>query len=64
MSTGKEFPRTDKMAKVMQSDIKSLKRWIDDNPEYLLVLVSDHGVDEYGVAGYRFRALLRPILTN
>ena len=44
----------------MQGDIKSLKRWIDANPEYLLVLVSDHGVDEYGIAGYRW--VLKKIL--
>jgi len=50
---GMDFPRTDKMAKVMQSDLKQVKRWIDANPEYLLILLSDHGVDEYGIGGYR-----------
>ena len=28
-----------------------MKDWIDKNDEYLLVLVSDHGVDEYVVDG-------------
>eukprot|EP01114_Cavostelium_apophysatum_P005081 TRINITY_DN1568_c0_g1_i1.p1 TRINITY_DN1568_c0_g1~~TRINITY_DN1568_c0_g1_i1.p1 ORF type:complete len:876 (-),score=228.98 TRINITY_DN1568_c0_g1_i1:1299-3926(-) len=50
---GKDFPRTDKMARTMQTDMKSIKGWIDQNPEYLLVLLSDHGVDEYGIGGYR-----------
>jgi len=50
---GTAFPRTDKMARTMQSDFKQLKKWIDDNPEYLLILLSDHGVDQFGVEGYR-----------
>ena len=48
---GKEFPRTDRMAKTIQADFKSLKSWIDLNPDYLLILLADHGVDEFGIGG-------------
>lgn len=34
-----------------------LKEWIDNNQEYLLILVSDHGVDQYGIEGYRMHGL-------
>jgi len=50
---GKKFPYTDMMADTLQSDFKKLREWVDANPEYLLVLLSDHGVDEYGLAGYK-----------
>eukprot|EP01119_Soliformovum_irregulare_P000182 TRINITY_DN10130_c0_g1_i1.p1 TRINITY_DN10130_c0_g1~~TRINITY_DN10130_c0_g1_i1.p1 ORF type:complete len:864 (+),score=206.95 TRINITY_DN10130_c0_g1_i1:55-2646(+) len=50
---GTSWPRTDSMARVISSDMKNLKNWIDKNPEYLFILISDHGVDEYGVGGYR-----------
>jgi hypothetical protein len=48
-----DFPFTDRMARIMNTDFKSLKALIDDNPEYLLILLSDHGVDEFGAEGYR-----------
>ena len=32
-------------AKVACNDLKTLRRFIDENPEYLLILSSDHGVD-------------------
>jgi len=51
--SGVSFPRTDRMAKIMQADFKQVKQWIDKNPDYLLILLSDHGVDQYGVDGYR-----------
>jgi hypothetical protein len=44
----------DKMARVLNTDMKNMKSWIDSNPEYVLLLVSDHGVDEYGMAGIIF----------
>lgn len=31
-AAGTEFPRTDRMAKLMNSDFKGLKDWIDKNP--------------------------------
>jgi hypothetical protein len=31
-AAGTEFPRTDRMAKIMNSDFKGLKDWIDKNP--------------------------------
>jgi len=40
------------MARVLNTDMKSLKNWIDGNPDYVLILLSDHGVDEFGMAGY------------
>lgn len=48
-----EFPKTERMSKVLTGDLKKLKEWIDRNPDYLLILLSDHGVDEYGIAGYK-----------
>lgn len=39
------------MARVLNTDMKSMKSWIDNHPEYVLILLSDHGVDEYGMAG-------------
>ena len=48
---GENFPHTDNMARILNTDMKSLKNWIDQNPRYVLLLVSDHGVDEYGLAG-------------
>lgn len=55
--SGTAFPRTDKMARVMNTDMKGIKDWIDKNDDYLLLFISDHGVDEYGVAGYRMHGL-------
>ena len=43
------------MARQMNVDIKELKSFIDRNPEYVLVLLSDHGVDEFGAEGENFR---------
>jgi hypothetical protein len=51
--SGTSFPRTDEMAVQMQSDMATIKTWIDANPEFLLVLASDHGVDEFDYAGYK-----------
>jgi hypothetical protein len=48
---GENFPNTDKMARVLNTDMKSLKSWIDANQDYVLLLVSDHGVDEYTMTG-------------
>jgi hypothetical protein len=39
------------MARTMNTDFKAIKEYIDNNPEYLLVLLSDHGVDEFGAEG-------------
>jgi hypothetical protein len=41
------------MAEVLNNDMKKLKEWIDSNRDYVLILISDHGVDSYGVAGYQ-----------
>jgi hypothetical protein len=55
--SGKAFPHTDTMAARMVADLKTVKSFVDRNPEYLLVLISDHGVDEFDYAGYRMHGL-------
>eukprot|EP01119_Soliformovum_irregulare_P011628 TRINITY_DN2936_c0_g1_i2.p1 TRINITY_DN2936_c0_g1~~TRINITY_DN2936_c0_g1_i2.p1 ORF type:complete len:869 (-),score=182.80 TRINITY_DN2936_c0_g1_i2:122-2692(-) len=54
---GEEFPRSERMAKTMNTDMKNMRDWIDNNPDYLLILLSDHGVDEYGPQGYRMHGI-------
>src|SRR3989338_7502555 len=40
-------------ARTLNRDLISLKDFVDSHPEYLLVLLSDHGVDSFGPDGYR-----------
>ncbi|KAG9395235.1 hypothetical protein J8273_0455 [Carpediemonas membranifera] len=44
------YPRWDRrtvhMGKLSMDDHNLLKAWVDEHPEYLLVISSDHGVDE------------------
>jgi hypothetical protein len=36
------------LAKELEDQLKRLKSWIDNNPDYLLIMCSDHGVDGPG----------------
>ena len=42
----------DEHAVMLAEDIKPIKHFIDRNPEYLLILSSDHGVDALTPGGY------------
>eukprot|EP01103_Thecamoeba_quadrilineata_P002511 TRINITY_DN12460_c0_g1_i1.p1 TRINITY_DN12460_c0_g1~~TRINITY_DN12460_c0_g1_i1.p1 ORF type:complete len:968 (-),score=127.20 TRINITY_DN12460_c0_g1_i1:63-2966(-) len=50
--TGK-FSQTRRIARRCGNDFRYIKDWIDQNPEYLFIVSSDHGVDEMTAAGYR-----------
>ena len=50
---GTDFPRTAKLARVIQADFKRLRSWFDRNDDYTLIIYSDHGVDEYHYGVYR-----------
>ena len=48
------FPWTSQAAATFNADLKRLKGILDEKlPEYLLVMLSDHGVDSQGIAGYK-----------
>jgi hypothetical protein len=51
-AAGVDFPHTKKLARRVQADFKTLKAWFDSNPDYTLILYSDHGVDEYVMGQY------------
>jgi hypothetical protein len=51
------YPHTTRMGQVLAADMASMKSWIDSHPDYLLVLISDHGVDDFGPQGYRMHGL-------
>ncbi|KAL0210690.1 hypothetical protein RCL1_005126 [Eukaryota sp. TZLM3-RCL] len=42
----RDVPKTEATAKTVSRDMLRMKEWLDRNPEYLLVISSDHGVDE------------------
>jgi hypothetical protein len=46
-AAGVDFPHTKKLARRTQADFKTLRAWFDANPDFTLILTSDHGVDEY-----------------
>jgi hypothetical protein len=43
---GTEYPMVIALAKRFAEDIMMVKQWIDEHPDYLLILGDDHGHDE------------------
>eukprot|EP00026_Physarum_polycephalum_P002029 Phypoly_transcript_02033.p1 GENE.Phypoly_transcript_02033~~Phypoly_transcript_02033.p1 ORF type:complete len:965 (+),score=148.31 Phypoly_transcript_02033:78-2972(+) len=43
LTGNKRDPQTLEIIKKFANDFQYVKKWVDDNPEYLLILVSDHG---------------------
>jgi hypothetical protein len=56
-AAGADFPHTKKLARRNQADFKTLRAWFDANPDYTLILTSDHGVDEYHYGQYAMHGL-------
>ena len=50
---GKEFRKSRAMARRLIVDLEAARDFVDENPEYVLMLASDHGVDEQSTTGYR-----------
>ena len=51
-------PRCSRVGATFANDLRKMKEWIDQNPDYLLILLSDHGVDDYGPS-VSFRIFLK-----
>lgn len=49
-----KFPQTERMANLIQYDFRKLKNWININSEYLLIILSDHGIDQFEIGGYKY----------
>jgi hypothetical protein len=43
----------ERVSYTMNTDMKNLKGWLERHPEYVLIMTSDHGVDQFDHNGFR-----------